>query len=239
MGHRFLIFFLLIGSCFLGKAQGNSSFILTARQNVVKQYSQYFKNQSPLYNGTEYNEPLQTNDTHPFYNSMDWQRAAIEYADLVFPDVDVLCDLYGDKLVIEHFNGSKVQLIPAKLRGFTIDGKRFLNITPRDLPAGLSESGFYQLLYDGDVQCLVRRKKNMRRTVESHEVQVSYKEKVSYFVRKEHLYYPVKSKRSLVNLLKDKRNELNQYMRKERISFKNDRDTAILKILELYDEGKK
>jgi len=232
------MFCLLVGLSSGAMAQADSSFVLTARQNVLAQYDLYFKNQSPLYNGSEYNEPLQTNDTHPFYRSVDWQVAEIEYDDLVFSNVDVLCDLFGDKLVIEHFNGNKVELVPGKLRGFTINGRRFLNIMRGNLPEGLTEGGFYQVLYGGDTQCLVRRKKNVERRVESRAVQMHYKEKASYFVRKDRVYHPVKSKGSLFRLLKDRKNELNQQMKRERLLFRSDRDATIAKILKYYDEVK-
>ena len=231
--------FLLFGISFPLMAQNDSSFVLTAHQNVVKQYDLSFRDQSLLNNGSEYQPPLQTNDTHPFYHSYDWQPADIVYNGLVFSDVDVLCDLYRDKLVIEHFHGAKIQLISQKLTEFTINGKRFLNFTPEILPTSLPESGFYEVLHDGITQCLIRRKKNMQRTIESHVVEVYYKEKVSYFVRKDQTYYPVKSKKSLLRLLDDKRNELNQYIRKQNISFKNDRDNAIAKVLERYEEPNK
>ena len=230
------IAFLLLAISFPLIAQNDSSFILTAHQNVIRQYDQSFKNQALLYNGSEYQPPLQTNDTHPFYNSYDWQPADIMYNGLLFSDVDVLCDLYGDKLVIEHFHGNKVQLISQKLAGFTVNGKTFINFTTGRLPASLPESGFYEVLHDGNVQCLIRRKKNMRRTIESHVVEIYYKEKASYFLRKGQTYYPVTSRKSLLKLLNDKRSELNQYIREQNISFKKNREAAIAQVLEHYEE---
>ena len=230
------IAFLLLSISFPLIAQNDSSFVLTAHQNAVKQYDLSFKNQSLLYNGSEYQPPLQTNDTHPFYNSFDWQPADITYNGLVFSDVDVLCDLYRDKLVIEHFHGNQVQLISQKLAGFTVNGKKFINFTSGRLPASLPETGFYEVLHDGNMQCLIRRKKTMRRTIESHIVEVYYKEKVSYFLRKGQTYYPITSRKSLLKLLEDKRNELNHYIREQNISFKNDRDAAIAQVLQHYEE---
>lgn len=96
MTNVFLAAFLSAGVAPPLLAQVDTSFVTIAQQNVIEEYDRYFVHQSALFNGSEYQEPLQTNDTHPFYRSLDWQPAEVSYDGITFKEVHVLCDLYHD-----------------------------------------------------------------------------------------------------------------------------------------------
>ncbi len=231
---RLLILLSLLPWNFV-RAQVDSSFVDASRQHALEQYDTYFENQSRLYNGSQYREPVQTNDTHPFFPHDDWQRADIEYDGLVFKDVDVLYDVHTDKLVIEYFNGNMVELIRDKVKGFTIGSRVYRNFGV-DRDPTLPWAGFYEVLLDGEFQCLARRSKEAVQSIEDMTVEITYRDKTAYFVRRDGVYYPVRSKRSLLKLFIDEKSALRHYIKRDRISFKRDPDTALVKVVKRYKE---
>jgi hypothetical protein len=231
---RYLIWLLLVSGTGI-KAQYDSTFVLAAYQNALTQYNNFFINQSGLFNGSKYKEPRQTNDDHPFYLTDDWQKANIQYDGFVFYDVDVLYDLLTDKLVIEHYNGEMVELVRQKLKEFAIEGRKF--IQPGTAPAGntLPEAGFYQVLYDGETKCLARWKKIYQQRVETGAVQVYYDEKILYYVLKNNRYWQVKSKKTLLSLLPEQKQNLKQHIKNNNLDFRRSPQEAFKEILTYHD----
>ena len=73
------------------------------------------KEQSRLYNGTEYRDYLSQDDEHPYYGVDDWSFGDVVYDDELYHHVPVFYDLSRDRLITEHaMSGSKIELISKK-----------------------------------------------------------------------------------------------------------------------------
>ena len=57
-----------------------------------------------------------------------------------------------------------------------------------------------------------------------------------YYIRKESRFYPVNSKRTLLNILKPKQKEVQRYLKKNKIKFNKDHENASLIAVEYYDQ---
>lgn len=59
-----------------------------------------------------------------------------------------------------------------------------------------------------------------------------FTEKVSYYICKEGVYYPVSGKRSLFNVFKENKNELKRYMKERKLSFGDERERSLIRVAE-------
>lgn len=57
-------------------------------------------------------------------------------------------------------------------------------------------------------------------------------EKISYYICRDGVYYPVSGKRSLLNLFKEKGNELKRYIKDQKLSFGDERERSLIRVVE-------
>jgi hypothetical protein len=216
-------------------AQSDSSFIFTAYHNAIDLYPSGVEYQSVLYNGSEYKEPKQTEQDHPFYVTDEWQEASIVYDGIRFNEVDAIYELYTDELVIEHKNGTPIRLVKPKVSEFTIGRRRFVHVIQRDSMASLPKSSFYQVVHAGPSICLARWTKGRTEIISQSKVEIWFRQRVFFYVYKNGLFNPVQSRGSLMRLLADQKQKVRRYMTKEKIKFGADREMALTKVLSFYD----
>jgi hypothetical protein len=94
--------------------------------------------------------------------------------------------------------------------------------------------GFYDELYNGKSQVLVKRSKDIQ-TITSGTAENYFDLTTKYFFKKNHIYYSISSQGSLINILKDRKKELQQYIRANQIKFRSDPEEAMVKIASYYD----
>src|SRR5688500_18456578 len=111
------IFCLLSSALIFSSAIGQQAsvsdtiFLNQAIANAIRLYEKTLNTQSILYNGTQYVEPSQLDDHHPFFFTDDWTMSSVEYDGERFENVPVLYDLTNDKVISESHNGSQIELI--------------------------------------------------------------------------------------------------------------------------------
>jgi len=215
-------------------AKPDTSFLSSAKSHQFALYNRYIHGQSRLYNGSEYRDFLSKNDEHPYFGVDDWVFGEILYDDEVYNDVPLFYDIYHDKVITEHIlNGSKLELISEKVARFSISGHNFVRL--KEDEAKIITAGFYDLLYDGVTNVFCRREKLLQRKVESHDIIESFDERNRIFILKSGVYYPVRKKRSVLDVFGDKKSELKSYMKDNTIVFKADREKAIVQLAKQYD----
>ena len=96
--------------------------------------------------------------------------------------------------------------------------------------------GFYDLLYDGNVKILAKRRKTISEDLSHQVLKVSFNEKNNYYLFRDNRYYSIKSKGSLLKVLKDKRKELNQFANKRKAEFNLNKELGFVKLAEHYDQ---
>src|SRR6202030_107674 len=92
-------------------------------------------------------------------------------------------------------------------------------------PAG---EGFYDLLFEGKIAILVKRIRMLATSIRSPEFNAEFMQEDNYFLYKDSIYYSVNSKKELLNVLKDKKMELKDFISKNRPEFKKNFESALL-----------
>ncbi len=220
-------------------ARTDSSSQQNALNNTLTLFYSSIGNQSPLYNGPEYYfyDPIIKGNAY-FSNVNAFTPGSIFYDGLLFNGVPMLYDIYSDKVVVLLYNHfSKFSLIQERVKSFDFLDHHFININADTLNVNaVVKSGFYDELYNGKSQVLVKRSKNMQTTTGGLEGPESYFDPaVSYYIRKNNIYYSFSSQGSMLTVLKDKKKELQQYIRANQINFRKEPEEAMVKIASYYD----
>ena len=235
---------LLAPACFiLGimgvKAQGevsDSSMYATALTNTLAVYHDAVATQSPIVNGRQYKPYSFTfiKEGHPFFETNQFVPATVYYEDQFYDNVKILYDVHLDMVIMDA--GVRVELISERLPQFSISGHQFFRI-PADTVHQAINEGYYERLYDGGIQLFKKEYKEFKEVLSVTEgYQAEIIEKYSYFIKKGDQFYRVKNKDGLLNILKEKRNEVEKYLKTNRLNFRKDKQNTITKAVIYYDQ---
>jgi len=215
--------------CSLGQAP-DTTFSEVAIANTWKLYTQGMKGQLPLYNGSRYHDYQPLQDEHPYFLNDDWQEGSVLYNGNRYAAVALLYNIFTDEVILENYNGGSMTLLIAeRVQSFSLGDRTFIRLDNE-----LVKTGFYEILYDGDIKVYAKRIKEFSETISSAEIVRTFNEKVKYFILRDGRYYPVKSKGSVFDLFKDHKKELARYMRDTNLSFKKNREHTLVKLTEYY-----
>lgn len=217
-------------------AQSADTTLSPAVANAIHFYYQSLKEESPLYNGSEYLEySYMLQEGHPFYGSPEWTDAIVSFDGMIFHNVPLMYDIIKDQVVIRDFQKLfKINLMAEKIDWFQVSGHTFVHLG-RDSPHEL-RPGFYEQLFSGNISLFARRQKKI---LEKH-IDVRIENIVitqnTFLILKNAHYAFVKNKADLFHVLKDKKKEIQQYLKKGHVKFKDGLEKAILIAVQHYDQ---
>ena len=238
MGRKSFICILLLisGPTAFSQPAKDTTFITVAVQNAVKLYRNALGAQARLYNGSKYDAPDHTLEQHPYFFSEDWLEGDVFYDGEYFAKIPIMFDLHNRQLITEHHpSGHAIQLVPEKLLRFSIAGHFFEKIENEAVANSLPRTGYYDILYSGETKVVAQREKMLREQIENTEIERFFEEKNRYFIFKNGVFNPVKSKSSVLKLLADKKPDLRKFLKQQRVSFSADRELAMKRLAEYYD----
>jgi len=235
----YLICTVICKSSFAQAAQGDSSSQQNALNNAIILYHTSLGNQSPLYNGPEYYfyDPTVKGNAY-FMDINAFTPGAIYYDGVYYTGVPMLYDLYSDQVAVLLYNHfSKFSLRKDKISSFDFLDHHFVNINA-DTAKGNSgiKSGFYDELYNGKSEVLVRRTKSIQtNTGGTLGAERYFSPSKDLYLKKNNTFFSISGQRSLMNVLKDKKNAIQQYIKANEIRFRSDPEAAMVKIAAYYD----
>jgi hypothetical protein len=236
--------------CFLSALYYNHSFgqgmdsdtayLNNISAQLVKNYNKSVSEQSRLYSGREYlpYDPSIKGDAYYPSSVTIWFNGEVNYDGIVYKDIPLMYDVYKDVVISLLYNKfSKYILLSERVHDFTFFNHHFVRIDADSLKndkSGIS-TGFYDQLYNGKNEVLVKRSKEIQNNSSSFGLETFFLEKHEYYVKTGNTYYKISSQGSFLNLLKDKKADLKQYIRANKIRFKKDPESAMTKIAAYYD----
>jgi len=213
----------------------DSAFYGTAANIIGMYYTPALGGQSPLYNGTEYLDyPFTIREGHPFFESQQFTNGEIYFDGMIFHEVRLCYDLVKDQVLILDFNSiHKIVLPTNKIEQFTLFDHTFVRIQHDSL--NQVKSGFYDQLSKGKIALFVKREKKIIEKDEFPRIDIVVKSINTYYIRKEAVYYNFKNKTGLLNILHDKKKEILQYFKKNKVRFNDEPERAMKAAVEYYN----
>jgi len=204
--------------------------------NAINVYYENLGQESPLYNGSEYIEYAYTlQEGHPFFQTTDFVNGNINLDGMIFHDVPMLYDIVKDQVIIQDFQRVyKINLPADKIQQFFLLGHLFVRVT-RD-SADLVRTGFYDQLYKGKIALFAKRDKKVIEKYSNVQIGKVIVSQDVYYIKKEGIYHTIKNRSSLLTVLKNKKKEVQQYLKTNNIKYKREPERAMIMAVKYYDQ---
>lgn len=226
------------------------SLLANAQQSLPADYvSARINPDSRLFNGREYIRNGTPAKGSPFFESDSLQLGSLSYDGILYRHIALEYDMISDQLIIHNFAGDAlISLVPEKIALFSIAGHRFryvnaAGVAPATAAAAptpnLPETGFYEELYATPRLALLARHKKSLQFPSSQDDQPRYVQVDRYFLVIGTTAYFIRNKSDLLTVLKDKKDPLKKFIRKNKLSFKQQHfENSLLQTTIYYQEIK-
>jgi len=154
---------------------------------------------------------------------------------VVFNNVDLLYDEVKDCVILQD-STHRIQLVSQRLQGFTVFNQPFVRLE-KDANTPIVASGFYQILYDGEIKLYKKEVKIItEKFTNTPELKVLFEKVFYYYIKKGNRFYPIEKKKDFLKILNDKGKDLNDFIINERLNFRKDKDNTLIKIVTYYNQ---
>lgn len=210
---------------------------LPAVKDLAADYNKTFVEQLHLYNGIQYREYHKPFDEgQPYFVQNSFSRGTVSYDGGFYENVSILYNLVTDQVIILGRNNiAEIQLLKDKVSAFSLQSHTFINMHPDTLLSTGMPEGFYDLLTTGKTSLLAKRTKNIQSFVQ-RTIILKVFEKDHYYVKKNNSYVPIRSKKALLAQVSDKKKEIQQYLKDNKIRYRKDPENAMTKVIDYYNQ---
>ena len=235
-----MILLLMLQIPYAGIAQQKTAHpdSIPALMNAIALYRDRIYTNSAIYEGREYVPNTDLLIGHPYFEANQWAKGDLHYKEKFYPQVDLLYDLINDEVVLMHHGGSlKIKLFKDELSQFSLAGHTFIKIASTEGKPAPIPAGFYDQLYKGDLQLLVKRTKVISEPVANTKNPSEIIQQNTFYIVKDGAYHKVAKKAQALKVLKDQKKELRQLLRRENINFRKNPELALTRMVEYYDQA--
>ena len=227
--------------CFAGAVNAQDSASRQSASATAKSF--YFKfigENSHFYNGTEY-IPF---DVHikgnSFFLTDQLQPATISYDNLFYQDVALCYDIMRDEVIANRFDRQfRIKLVSSKIAFFSFPDHFFERLVQDSVNKSVISTGFYERVYNGREKVYIKHTKKIEEKITDYAGDEQwFTEQDNYLVEKEGRFYPVQTKSMLFEIIKDRKKEVQRYLRKNKLKFRKDPGNTIRMAIEYYDQVK-
>lgn len=228
----------LIGTSYAQTTTPDSANLQIASANFYKVIGQ----ESRLYNGHEYQpyDPHIKNSALFPEDAKTWATGEVNYDGITYKGVFMMYDIYKDAVVVQLYNHfSMFTLLSERVHDFSFSGHHFIRINADQITDNKAEltTGFYEQLYAGKLEILAKRRKTIQNSSNAVAAPETYFSATNdYYLKKGNIYYKIGSKGSILKLLKDKKSDIQKYLKQNNISYIDNPELAMVKIASYYDQ---
>ena len=223
--------------CALGQERNTDNLQLHQTEvNMVNGFNKAIGQQSRLFNGPayiSYNFNSKTNAN--FKDTTAFNIGTVNYDGIVYTNVPLMYDLHRDLLISQLTNGILIySFISEKVYTFDLLDHHFVQLQADSVNKQM-DVGFYDELYHHKLRLLARRTKNLQQEASGLVIDNVFISKTSYYLKKGNTYYNVNSQGKFFDVLKDKKKELKQYLKDNKIRFRDNPERAMVTLAAYYD----
>jgi len=189
-----------------------------------------------LINGEDYRYRHTGIDGHPYYRDNSWIHGTVTSGEREHRDLLLRYDIFDDRVILSHTTGSETFMIALNkmvIGEFTLEEDHFIQLFDRDIVNNFPEPGYYQEVYTGKVQLLVKRKKYISGS--SGQQLGEFRSDPLKLVRKDGVYHKLNGRNSLLKILADRKEPVSDYIRSNAIDVRNAPDSDLARIFRFYD----
>jgi hypothetical protein len=212
---------------------------LRAQQTVIHEYLQRAALSALLYTGKE-DMRYPGMKGHPYMDTEQYREGTLLFDGRLYPGVLMRLNTHTDELVLASPDRRYAVALPsdrigyARLPEYTL---LYRHEADKDsLRQGLAlPAGIYACLYEGACQVYKREVRYRNREIKDMQAEWIFTLQTRFYIFKDGIYHPVSSKSSVLKLFKDKKKELNQFIRLQALDFRDDKAHAIATLAAHYE----
>jgi hypothetical protein len=239
-----ILIFAIVFLCFshqvsFGQIQAEKDSQQMAIENTVSLYYKSLGEQSGIYRGPGYiGYPYQVTNGHQFFESPDFSKGTIFYDGMLYQDIPMWYDLVKDQIVVKTLDSlSMISLHNERIDYFSLLGHYFKKIIQDPSNSNSLSTGFYDQIYKGKTEVLVRRFKGTLEDVSPEGIFTKIlKQKNEIYLQKDGKYFSVLSSGSVLKALGNNQKEILSQLKKNSIKFKKDPEKATVMMVMYYDQ---
>ena len=123
-----------------------------------------------------------------------------------------------------------------RVSSFDLTGRHFIRVNNDPLNSNSLSTGFYNELYRGKIAVLERQSKSIQKISDISGSIISYfSNSKDYYLLKGGKYYKVNSQGAFLDVLKDHKKEVKDFIRANNIKYKTSPELAMESIAAYYD----
>ncbi len=233
----------VLGCCYFsinanGQLAKKDSVIYQASlKNALSVYHHFLNNPSGLYNGSQYVEYAKLiKDDHPYFQSDTLNTGSILYDGVLYDNVLLMFDIVKEQVVIQDpYKIYKICLINEKVSRFSVLDRTFIRLEADSSNHNVISTGFYDMLYKGKITLFEKERKKMQEVIINQELFRIIFPKNNFYVLINGKFYSVNRKNTLLKLLKNRKREMQQFIRKDKLNYRRDKENTLVKVVTYYD----
>jgi hypothetical protein len=193
------------------------------------------KASDPVFNGREHPGYHPAIQGIAYYVTDEWQKGKLVYQHIEYTDIYLKYDLVADELVVRHLNGiTGVILFTPRIQSFSLRDKIFIYLRPLE-GSGL-KPGIYEEIRKGKLSLYAKRSTLINESIVGNVLERKFVDNTRFYVLKDGHYYIIKKQKDLMELLDGKKAEINARMKSSGIKYRYNRELALSKIVENYNQ---
>jgi hypothetical protein len=218
----------------------DSNFYHSAVSAAIDLYHRSTGDQSGLYNGALYSGyPFRFKSGTPFFYSDAPESGSILYDGILYENLQLRYDNLKLAVMIKD-NGYEIQLNNRKIESFSLHGHQLLHPADNDVNDGGISTGFYEILYAGNISLYKKTIKNIQEDLSSGQVvEHEILQQDHYYVKKDSTVYPVEGRKDFTALFPARKKELQQFIKRDKLNFNKDIENALLKLVVYCEQTRK
>jgi hypothetical protein len=223
------IFFLLIALFPCASFAQNDS--LNANRQTIDYTAEIF-------NGKEHSGYIAGIEGTAYYMDKDWQPGGVVYRDIYYPSMWLKYDLVQKELIVRHpATMMAITLFTPRLSSFSVSGRNFIRVTEND--SSCLAPGIYEVVAKGKLNFYILRSKYLLETATAYGMQRQFLTNDTYFAIKDGKCYPLRKKKNIWNLIKEKKSAIKAVLRKKDLSYRRNREETVTEIITYYNDAVK
>jgi len=229
-----LVFILFAVSNLRAQNLQPDSFLYSkAASQAIDCFNNFIANESEINNGPVYEFYPPANKGSFYFQDKNYCiPGLVRYNGNWYKNIPLLYDSYND-IMISTLNNNLFVLNTEKIADVYLLNHHFIHINQSGDELA---PGFYDVIYNGHSQVLIKRTKFIdEHAVEGQALQTFYEDRSNAYIKKGTQYYLVDTRGSFLDTFKDKKKDLNRYMRDNKIDYKKDKESAVAKLAAYYD----
>ncbi len=237
---RVLSLFSLLNPIAAQSVIEDSSYRANALNYLVELYDTTTLENLHLYNGFEPSSYNYQTKGHPFFLTDQMEKGSIWYDGFKYKDRLLSYNLFQNEVITMHFNNVyRFSLINEKLQSFSIGDHIFVKLDADSGNGSVISTGFYDRLYNGQsVSVFAQRTKSLEEHITAQNLETYFVQHNRYFIKIGGTYYLVSNKKSVLKLFGKQKKQIQDFLRKNKIKFRRDREYAMVRIAGFADQFK-